>query len=83
MFVFTILTRYVFRVAVSEEEGGRCLATMVDSPTLAGVTGGYFSAEPGPAGRSFGPAIASKEARDEEKARLLWELTDQLVSQYA
>ena len=82
VFVFTLLTRYVFRVAVSEEEGGKCVATMVQSPLLKGVTGGYFSAEPGPSGKPFGPMVASSEARDEAKAKVLWELTDQLVKPY-
>lgn len=81
--VFTFLTRYVFRVAVSEEEGGNCVATMVQSPLLKGVTGGYFSAEPGPGGKAFGPVVASTEARDETKAKLLWELTDRLVQPFA
>lgn len=82
VFFFTLLTRYVFRVAVSEEEGGKCIATMVQSPLLKGVTGGYFSAEPGPNGKPFGPVVASTEARDEAKAKLLWELTDQIIQPY-
>lgn len=47
VFFFTILTRYVFRVAVDEAEGGKCVTFMVTNPLLKGVTGGYFSAVPG------------------------------------
>ena len=72
----------MFRVAVSEEEGGRCVAYMVDSPALAGVTGGYYSAEPGPNGRAFGPVVPSVEARNELKAKQLWEYTEALVKPY-
>lgn len=39
VFFFTLLTKYVFRVAVSEEDGGRCLAYMIANPTMEGVTG--------------------------------------------
>lgn len=45
--VFSFLTRFVFRVAATEEEGGKRLATMVASPKLDGKTGQYFSGSPG------------------------------------
>jgi protochlorophyllide reductase len=80
VFFFTILTRYVFRVAVSEEEGGKCLATMIASQTYNDLSGGYFSATPGPNGSPFGPAIASKEAKDEENGQKLWDLTEKLLA---
>jgi hypothetical protein len=72
----------VFRVAVEEEEGGRCVSLLTASPLYSSTTGGYFSATPGPAGKSFGPVVASAEARDERKAKLLWELTDNIVGKY-
>lgn len=55
----------------------------IDSVALNTVTGGYFSAEPGPNGRAFGPVVASTEARSEAKAKLLWQLTDKLVETFS
>eukprot|EP01035_Chromulina_nebulosa_P018737 gene18737-24502_t len=43
VFIFTILTRYVFKVAVSEEIGGKRLAFMISDPSLDGITGAYYS----------------------------------------
>ena len=75
--------RYIFRVAVDEEEGGKCVVSLTDSPLFKDVTGGHFSAVPGVGGgKSFGPIVASLEARDEGKAKLLWELTNTIVSKY-
>ena len=77
------ITRYVFRVAVDEEEGGKCVVLLTDSPLYKDTTGGYFSAVPSVGGgKSFGPVVASAEARDESKAKLLWELTDNIVKKY-
>ena len=56
-----------------EEEGGRRLAYMVESPMLDGVTGGYFSGKPGY--YPFEATTPSKEARSEQTGRRLWELT--------
>jgi protochlorophyllide reductase len=78
--IFTFLTKNIFRVAVSEEEGGKCLAYMIDNPLLNNCSGGYFTAVPGPKGKEFGIAVASKEAQDEEKGRKLWFLTEKLIN---
>lgn len=74
VFIFTFLTRYVFKVAVSEEEGGRRLAYMISNPALNGVSGAYFSGKPGV--EEFLPITPSKEAQDESKAKKLWEYSD-------
>lgn len=56
------------------------IARLLRSPcVLAGSLGGYYSAVPGPSGRSFGPTVPSKEARDEAQGQRLWKLTDKLV----
>jgi protochlorophyllide reductase len=78
--IFSFITKYVARVAVSEEEGGRRLAYMVESPMLDSVTGGYFSGKPGY--YSFEATNPSVEAQDESTGTLLWELTEQLVKRY-
>lgn len=75
--VFSFLTKYVFKVAVSEEEGGRRLAYMVSSPDLDGVSGKYFSGKPGVT--EFLPITPSKEAQDEVKAAKLWDYTDKSI----
>ena len=61
--IFTFITRYLAKVAVSEEEGGRRLAYMVESPLLDKVTGGYFSGKPGY--YEFEATTPSREARNE------------------
>ena len=76
VFIFTFLTTYVFKVATTEQEGGRRLAYMISSPALDGVTGGYFSGKPG--STEFNPYDPSKEAKDLYKAKRLWELTSKL-----
>lgn len=75
--IFSFLTKYVFNVAVSEEEGGRRLSTLIASPLLNGVTGAYFSGKPG--APEFDPIVPSKEAADEAKGMLLFELTKKLL----
>jgi protochlorophyllide reductase len=75
--IFTLITRYIARVAVSEEEGGRRLAFMVESPMLDNVTGGYFSGKPG--FYEFSAAEASKEATNEAVGKKLWDLTEKIV----
>lgn len=76
--VFTFLTRYVFKVAVSEEEAGRWLAYMISSADLRGVNGKYFSGKPGK--QEFLPIEPSKEARDAVKAKQLWDYTERLLT---
>lgn len=74
---FTLLTRHVFRVAVSEEVAGERLAYMITSPDLEGVSGAYFSARA--TDRKLVRTEPSDEAKDESKASLLWELTSLLT----
>lgn len=77
VFVFTLLTRYVFKVAVPVEEGGRRLSFMISDPSLEGVTGQYFTGKAGKA--EFIPYAASKEALDTTKAKMFWELCLRLL----
>ena len=78
MWIFTILTRYVFKVAVTEEEGGRRLAYMISNPALNGITGAYYSGKPG--ADEFRPISVSKEAMDQKKAAKLWSVTEKLIA---
>jgi len=77
VFIFTLLTRYVFKVAVSEEVGGDRLAFMISSPLIEKVTGGYFSGAPGK--EQFEPITPSKEAAKEEVGKKLWTLTEKII----
>ena len=78
--VFTFLTKYVFKVTSSEEEGGRRLAFLASSPSVHDLSGGYFT---GKAGTSeFKPTSPSKEAADPTKGRMLYETTDTLLKKY-
>jgi protochlorophyllide reductase len=77
--VFTVLTRYVFKVAVSEEVGGERLVRMISDPVVGKTTGGYFSANSTSSFNSFGPLTASTEATDETVGRRLWDLTERVV----
>jgi len=72
--VFTVMTRYVARVASSVEDGGARLAYMIDSPTLEGVTGAYLT------GKVLKLATPSEEARDEVKAKQLYDMTERLIA---
>jgi len=78
--IFTFITRYVAKVAVTESEGGRRLAYMVESPMLNSVTGGYFSGKPGY--YAFEATMPSKEARNQATGKLLYDLTDKIVQNY-
>ena len=75
--IFTILTKYVFKVAETEEEGGRRLAFMIADLSLDRVTGAYYTGKP----FSFGFQLftPSKEAQDQNQARALWEVSEQIV----
>lgn len=75
--VFTFLTRYVFKVAASEEEGGARLAFMISSPDLNAVSGTYYSGRPGQ--QEYVSIEPSNEAKDQKKATLLWTLTESLI----
>lgn len=76
--VFSFLTKYVFKVAATEEEGGRRLSFMIASPSLNGVSGGYYSGKPGK--EEFSPIAASAEAMSEKSGSLIFELTKKLVA---
>ena len=77
--LFTFFTKYVFRVAVSEEEGGRRLAYMISDPSLEGVSGKYYTGRPGKP--EFYATDTSEEAKDEKKAKLFYDLSLKLVCQ--
>ena len=77
VYIFTLLTRYVFKVAATEDEGGRRLAFMLSNPVLNGVSGAYFSGKPGTP--EFNPIPPSTEAQDESKGKRLFELTSSLL----
>ena len=76
--IFTVLTRYVFRVAVSEDEGGERLVKMINDPIIGKTTGGYYSANSKDFG-NFIPISASKEAQDPLVGKKLWALTEKVV----
>ena len=76
--IFTFITRYLARVAVSEEEGGKRLAYMIANPSLDGITGAYYSGKPGV--DEFKPIDMSTEAKDQEKAKKFWDFSQQLVA---
>lgn len=78
--IFTFITLYVARVAVTEEEGGKRLASMVENPVFENLSGGYYSSKPG--FYEFGPAPASREAMDVDVGAKLWLLTEKLVGRY-
>ena len=77
VFLFTIATRYIFRVASTEEEGGQKLAYMISSPVLNNISGYYYSGKPG--SNEFIPTNVSKEAENVKLAQKLWDLTSKLV----
>lgn len=74
---FTFLTRFIFKVAVDEKEAGQRLFYMLTAPELLGRTGQYYSGKPGKA--EFEAITPSVEARDENKAKLVWQLSEKLV----
>ncbi len=78
--IFTFITTYLAKVAVSEEEGGKRLSTMVSSSSLNKVSGAYFSGKPGV--DEFKPISPSDEASNEEVGDKLWTLTTKLVADY-
>jgi hypothetical protein len=78
VYIFAFLTKYVFKVAVSEEEGGRRLAFMIANPSLDGITGAYYSGKPGL--DEFKPISVSKEAMDQAKGAKLWYLTEKIIA---
>ena len=77
VFLFTLITRYIFKVAVTEEEGGKRLAYMIANTELEKVNGAYYSGKPGV--NEFKPIPPSAEASDVTKGKMLWELTEKLI----
>lgn len=75
--IFTFLTKYVFRVTSSEEEGGRRLAYLIADPEVATLSGEYFTGKAGTT--EFQPKPPSKEAQDPTKGSMLWTLTCNLL----
>ena len=80
VYIFSFLTRYIFKVAATEEEGGRRLAFMISSPVLNGVSGAYFSGKPGTT--EFSPISPSTEAQNESKGKRLFELTSNMLKDF-
>lgn len=78
MYLFSFFMRDVLGVAVTEEEGGKRLAYMVDSCDLDGVSGAYY-AQNRQTGK-FEAAVPSAEASDASKAARLWAATEKLIS---
>ena len=75
--IFTVLTTYVFKVASSEEEGGRRLAYMISDTFLNDVTGVYLSGKPG--SKDFSPISSSEEASSQINGKKIWELTEKII----
>jgi protochlorophyllide reductase len=80
MSLFTFVMRDVLGIAVTEEEGGRRLAYMIDSPDLEGVSGAYYATNKKT--RTFEAMLPSEEARDVNKAARLWHLTEKLLEEH-
>ena len=76
----------VFKVGETVEWGGAALEYMSFDKTVGKYGGLYYSSPPGSSkygtdafGREFVSTEVSVEARDDAKARKLWELTEQLI----
>ena len=80
VYIFSFLTKYVFKVAATEEEGGRKLAFMIANPSLNGISGAYFSGKPGSV--EFKLIPPSNEAQDEAKGKRLYELTTNIIKDF-
>jgi len=77
VWIFNYFMLNVFKVAVSEEEGGKRLAELIDSDAVEGMTGVYF-ARNSKTGK-FEEVAPSEEAQDIKKASKLWTLTHKLI----
>jgi NAD(P)-dependent dehydrogenase (short-subunit alcohol dehydrogenase family) len=71
------LMRTVLKVAkpigaISPEEGARTIIYLASSPEVAGVSGGYFY--------ECKPATPTAEARSDEDAKHLWEISERIAS---
>jgi retinol dehydrogenase-12 len=67
--VFRVLAR-VF--AITPEEGAKTTIDLASSPEVEGVTGGYFA--------KSRPNKPAPQARDDDSARRLWELSERMVA---
>ena len=69
------------------EWGGKCLEYMTLDENIVSKGGMYYTSPPGSSnkygdgafGNQFAISEVSKEARDDEKAKRLWELSEKLV----
>jgi len=84
--VFDIAATNLLKVGESVHWGGGTLEYMILDKTVASKGGLFYTAAPGSGkygddayGKQFAPAEVSKEARDDAKARELWELSDKLL----
>lgn len=75
---FDFVATNVARFAETVEYGGGCLEFMSVSPELEGKHGLFYSDYP-PGKHTLVQRVPSVEARDEAKAKQLWELSEQLV----
>ena len=57
--------------AISPEEGAKTIIYLASSPEVAGVSGEYFY--------ECKPATPTAEARNDEDARRLWEISAQIA----
>lgn len=79
---FGFIVENIAKVAETPEWGGGCLAYM----TSVDARGEFWTSDPGSSkygdaayGREFTSAEVSKEAKDDAKAKKLWELSEKLV----
>ncbi len=69
---YSFVTRSVMRLAAqSKEKGAETSIYLASSPEVEGITGKYFDKK--------AEAEASTEARDPDKARMLWALSEKLT----
>ncbi|HUF83331.1 MAG TPA: SDR family oxidoreductase [Acidimicrobiia bacterium] len=61
--------------AISPEKGARTLVYLASSPEVDGVTGGYFY--------KCAPASISRAAQDDDAARRLWDVSEELIKSAA
>jgi NAD(P)-dependent dehydrogenase (short-subunit alcohol dehydrogenase family) len=71
-FLYSVGVRLGAPFAISSEKGARTSVYLASSPEVDGVTGGYFV--------KCAPASLSKAAQDDDAARRLWKVSEELVS---
>jgi hypothetical protein len=84
--LFDVAATNVFRVGETVDWGGSVLEYMALDKMVGSAGGLYYSSPPGSSkygkealGREFSQTGISLEARDDDKARKLWDLSDQLL----